>query len=103
MQNGNSHGSNSDGNDCVKGGATGTAIGSNNDTASIGSGDGGSSNVPYEEQSKEAPNQGIEIQNNPFLSDTNVNSQVPNAVILVVNNTNEDDNAPLNYMYTTAT
>jgi hypothetical protein len=33
----------------------------------------------------------------------NVNSQVPNIVILAVNNTDEEDNAPLNYIYTNAT
>jgi hypothetical protein len=33
----------------------------------------------------------------------NVNSQVPNVVIPTMNNTNEEDNAPLNHMYTSAT
>jgi hypothetical protein len=102
-ENGNAHGRNGDGNNCCEGGATGAAAGGNNDTASVGSGDGGSSNVPHEEQTKEAPNQGIEIQDDPSLSDTNINSQVPNVVIPVVNNSNEDDNAPLNHMYTSAT
>jgi hypothetical protein len=45
-KNGNTHGHNGDGNDRGKDGATGTAVGGNNDAASVGSGDGGSYNVP---------------------------------------------------------
>jgi hypothetical protein len=45
-ENGNAHGRNGDGNDRGEGGVTSAAFGGNNDAASIGSGDGGSSNVP---------------------------------------------------------
>ena len=45
-KNGNTHCHNGDGNDLGKGGAIGTIVGGNNDVASIGSGDGGSYNVP---------------------------------------------------------
>jgi hypothetical protein len=43
------------------------------------------------------------MQDNPPPLDMNVNSQVPNSVIPAVNNTNGEDNAPLNHMYTSAT
>jgi hypothetical protein len=100
-ENGNAHGQNGNGNNCGEGGATGAAVSCNNDAASVASGDGGSSNVLQEGRTEEAPNQGVEIQDNPL--DVNVNSQVPNVVIPVVNNKDEKDNAPLNYMYTSAT
>jgi hypothetical protein len=59
IEDGNAHGRNGDGNDRCKGGGIGTAVGGNNDVASIGSADSGSSNVPHKLQTKEAPNQGI--------------------------------------------
>jgi hypothetical protein len=102
-ENGNAHGRNGDGNDLGEGAATGAAVSGNNDAAFVGSGDGKSSNVPQEEQTEEAPNQRKEIQDNPPPSDMNVNSQVPNVVIPAVKNTNEEDNAPLNHIYTSAT
>ena len=40
------HGCNGDGNDRGEGGGIGTIVGGNNDAASVGSTDGGSSNVP---------------------------------------------------------
>jgi hypothetical protein len=46
IEDGNAHGRNGDGNDRGEGGGTRIAIGSNNDAASVGSADGGSSNVP---------------------------------------------------------
>jgi hypothetical protein len=45
-ENKNAHGRNSDGNDRGEGGGIGTVVGGNNDATSVGSGDGGSSNVP---------------------------------------------------------
>ena len=101
-ENRNAHGCNGDGNNRGEGGITSTTVGGNNDVASIASGDGGSSNVFQEEQTKEAPNQGVEIQDKPPPSGMNVNSEVSNVVILAMNNTNEEDNAPLNYIYTNA-
>ena len=97
---GNTYSCNGDSNDCGEGGATGNAVSSNSDATSIGSGDGGPSNVPQEETPEEAPNQGIEIQNNSPPLDMNVNSQVPNVVVLAVNNTDEEDNAVFNQMCT---
>jgi hypothetical protein len=73
-ENGNAQGRNGDGNDCGEGGGTGTTVSGNNDAASIGNGDGGSNNVPPEGRTEEAPNQGVEIQDNPPPSYTNVNS-----------------------------
>jgi hypothetical protein len=101
-ENGNTHGSNGDGNDRGEGGSTSVAVGGNNDAASVGSEDGGSNNVPQEERTEEAPNQGVEIQDNPLPSITNINYQVPNVVIPVVNYTNEDDNASLSHIITNA-
>jgi hypothetical protein len=45
-ENENAHGRNSDSNDYGEGGASGTAFGGNTNAASVGSGDGGPSNVP---------------------------------------------------------
>jgi hypothetical protein len=45
-EDGNAHDHNGDGNDRGEGGGIGVAVGGNNDAASIGSADGGSSNVP---------------------------------------------------------
>jgi hypothetical protein len=45
-EDGNVHGRNGDGNDHGEGGGIGVAVGSNNDAASVGNMDGGSSNVP---------------------------------------------------------
>jgi hypothetical protein len=47
-ENGNAHGRNGDGINRGEGGGTGATVGGNNDAASVGSGDGGSSNVPQE-------------------------------------------------------
>jgi hypothetical protein len=58
-EDGNAHGRNGDGNDRGEGGDIGAAIGSNNDAASVGSVDGGSNNVPQEQWTEEAPNQGV--------------------------------------------
>jgi hypothetical protein len=99
-ENGNVHGRNSNSNDRGEGGASGTVVGGNTNAASVGSGDGGPNNVPQEKQIDEAPNHGVEIQNNQHPSIMNVNSQVPNVVIPAMNNTNEEDNVPLNQMCT---
>ena len=85
-ENGNAHGCNGDDNDRGEGGVIGAAASGNNDAASVGSGSGGSSNVPQKEQFQKTPNQGVEIQDNPPPSNMNVNSQVPNVVIPVINN-----------------
>ena len=45
-ENKNTHGHNGNGNDHSEGGGTSAIVGGNNDTTSIGSGDGRSSNVP---------------------------------------------------------
>jgi hypothetical protein len=55
-EDGNAHGRNGDGNDRGEGGGIGAAVGGNNDAASVGSADGGSSNVPQEQRTEEAPN-----------------------------------------------
>jgi hypothetical protein len=73
-ENENAHGHNGDGNDRGKGGAIGAAASGNNDAASVGSGNGGSSNIPQEERIEETPNQGVEIQDNPPPSNMNINS-----------------------------
>jgi hypothetical protein len=46
IEDGNAHDHNGDGNDHGEGGGIGAAVGGNNDAASVGSADGGSSNVP---------------------------------------------------------
>jgi hypothetical protein len=73
-EDGNTHGHNGDGNDRGEGGGTGVAAGGNNDAAFVGSADGGSSNIPQEEWTEEAPNQGVEIEDIPPPSNTNANS-----------------------------
>jgi hypothetical protein len=102
IEDGNVHGRNGDGNDRGEGGGTGAAVGGNNDAASVGSADGGSSNVPQEQRNKEAPNRGVEIEDIPPPSNTNANSQVPDVTIPAVNNTNDVDNEPLSHMVTSA-
>jgi hypothetical protein len=96
----NAHGRNGDGNDRGEGGGIGAAVGSNNDAASVGSADGGSSNVPHELRTEEAPNQGVQIEDIPPPSNTNANFQVPDVAIPVVINTNDVDNEPLSHIVT---
>jgi hypothetical protein len=84
-------GCNGDSNDCGEGATSGTMVGGNNDATSIGNGNGRPSNAPKEEPTKEGPNQGVEIQDNPPLFDKNVNSQVPNVVILAMDNADEEE------------
>jgi hypothetical protein len=99
-EDGNAHGCNGDGNDHGEGGGIGAPVGGNNDAASVGSADGGSSNVPQELRTEEAPNQGVQIKDILPPSNTNANSQVPNVAILVVINTNDVDNEPLSHIVT---
>jgi hypothetical protein len=87
-------------NDHGKGGTSGIAVGIKIDVASI-DGDGGLSNASQEEPTKEGFNQGLHIEDNPPFFDRNVNTQVPNVVILAVNNIDEDGNVPLSKMHTT--
>ena len=101
-EDGNAHGRNGDGNDCGKGGGIGTAVGGNNDAASVSSADGGSNNISQEQQTEEAPNQGVQIEDIPPSSNTNANSQVSNIAIPVVINTNDVNNEPLNDIVTSA-
>jgi hypothetical protein len=94
---------NGDGNDRGEGGATSAADGGNNDADSFPVGMVDPVMFPKNFCTKEAPNQGVEIQDNPPSSYMNINSRVPNFVIPIVNNTDEEDNAPLNHMYTNDT
>jgi hypothetical protein len=73
-EDGNAHDHNGDGNDRGEGGGIGTAVGGNNDAASFGNADGGSSNVPQELRTEEAPNQGVQIEDIPPPSNMNTNS-----------------------------
>jgi hypothetical protein len=59
IEDGNVHGRNCDDNDCGEGGGTGTVVGGKNDATSIGSADGGSSNVPQGQRTEEVRNQGV--------------------------------------------
>jgi hypothetical protein len=97
---GNVHDHNGDGNDPGEGGGIGTAVGGNNDAASVGSADGGSSNVLQELRTEEAPNQGVQIEDILPSSNTNANSQVPDVAIPAVINTNDVDNEPLSHIVT---
>jgi hypothetical protein len=81
IEDGNVHGHNGDGNDRVEGGGTGTTVGGNNDAVSVGSANGGSSNVPQEQRTEEAPNEGVDFEDIPPPSNTNANSQVPDVAI----------------------
>jgi hypothetical protein len=100
IEDGNAHDHNGDGNDRGEGGGIGAAIGGNNDVAFVGSADGGSSNVPQELRTEEAPNQGVQIEDIPPPSNMNANSQVPDVAIPVVINTNDVDNEPLSHIVT---
>jgi hypothetical protein len=101
MENGNAHGHNSDSNDHGEGGLNATTVGGNTNAVSIGNEDGGSSNAPQEQSTKEAPNQDVEIQENPPPFDTNVNSQVPNVDIPAMDNVVEEDDVLLIQMFPT--
>ena len=98
-ENENKCGRNGDSNDHGEGGATSTMVSGSNDATPIGNRDGGTSNASKEEPTEEDPNHGIEIQDNPLPFDTNVNSQVPNIVILAMGNADEDDDVLLNEMF----
>jgi hypothetical protein len=61
---------------------------------------GGSSNVPQELRTEEAPNQGVQIEDIPPPSNTNANSQVPDVAIPVVINMNDVHNEPFSHIVT---
>jgi hypothetical protein len=105
-ENENKCGCTGDSNDRGEDGTTGTMVSGSSDAAPIGNRDGGTSNASEEEPTEEEPteedpNQGVEIQDNPPPFDTNVNSQVPNIVILAMGNADEDDDVLLNEMFPT--
>jgi hypothetical protein len=60
-ENGNKCGHNGDSNDHGEGGATSTVVSGNDDAASIGNGDGGTTNASEEEPTEEGSNQRVEI------------------------------------------
>jgi hypothetical protein len=93
-ENENEGGHNCNSNDCREGGTTSIVVSGNNDAASIGNEDGGFSNASQEEPTKEGPNQGVELQNNPPLVDENVNFEVLDAIISAMDNMDLDKIVP---------